>query len=309
MKTKNKKTKKMEIKESVLDLVGNTPMIKLEKNLFAKIEKFDPGGSVKDRIAIRMIECAEKRKELTRDKVIIEPTSGNTGIGIAMAAAVKGYKAVIVMPESVSIERRKIIHAFGAEIILTLAEKGTDGAIELVKKMTAENPDKYFFPNQFSNNCNVLAHYFGTGEEILRQTNGKIDIFVAGVGTGGTLMGVSKRLKEFNPKIKIIGVEPEFGHKIQGLKNMKESKVPKIFERSKIDKTVMISDEEAYETARMIARKYGLLVGMSSGAAAYVAFGIAKENPRKKVVVFLPDGGERYLSTSLFGLPEDKENK
>jgi cysteinyl-tRNA synthetase len=215
---------------NVLEAIGNTPLIRINKlnpnnnvEIYAKLERVNPGGSVKDRIGLNMIKAAEKSGELTKDKTILEPTSGNTGIGLAMVAAVKGYKSLFVMSESVSIERRKILKAFGSDILLTDPKKGTDGAIEKAYTMSREEPDKYFMPDQFNNDENWKAHYHGTGEEIWKQTNGKVTMFVAGIGTSGTLAGISRRLKEHNKDIKIIAAEPLLGHKLQGLKNMKEA--------------------------------------------------------------------------------------
>ena len=222
----------------ITKLIGHTPLIKLNRlnpnkkaAVWAKIESFNPGGSVKDRVALSMVEGAEKSGALTRDKTIIEATSGNTGIGLALVAAVKGYPLLLAMPESASIERQKILRAYGAKILLTPARLGTDGAIEKVYQMARENPDLYFLPDQFNNDDNIMAHYHGTGREIWEQTGGKVTMVVATMGTTGTLMGLTKRLKEFNPNIKIVGVEPYLGHKIQGLKNMKESYKPGIYDK------------------------------------------------------------------------------
>jgi cysteinyl-tRNA synthetase len=298
--------------KSFLDLVGATPMVELKRvnpnpkvRLLAKIEGFNPGGSVKDRIAKRMIEAAELSGELTPDKIIIEATSGNTGIGLATVAAAKGYKLMLTMSESASMERRQILMALGAEIKLTPGHLGTDGAIEEVYRLAREHPDEYFLTDQYNNPANVDAHYLGTGVEIWEQTGGRIDVFVATMGTTGTLMGCSKRLKEYNPAIRIVGVEPYLGHKIQGLKNLKEAYVPGIFDRSRLDELVNIDDEDAYETARRLAREEGVFVGMSSGAAVFVAIEKAKSMTEGVVVTLLPDGGERYLSTPLF-VPREK---
>lgn len=296
------------ISNSALDLIGNTPLVRINKlvgphdaTVLAKLERQNIGGSVKDRIGKFMIEAAEREGKLTKDKIILEPTSGNTGIGIAIAAAVKGYRALFVMPESVSIERRKILQAFGAELLLTPKEKGTDGAIEQAYAMAKQHPDKYFLPNQFNNKWNPRAHYETTGKEIWEQTNGRVDMVIAAMGTTGTIMGTGKRLKEFNKNIKVIGVEPYLGHKIQGMKNMKEAYVPSIYVSRQLDEKVNIKDEDAYETARQLALKEGLLVGMSSGAVMYVALQKAKELGVGKIIVaILPDTGERYLSTELF---------
>ena len=290
----------------ILQCIGNTPVTCIDSNpnpkvkLFAKLEGNNPGGSVKDRIALYMIEMAEKEKKLTRDKIILEATSGNTGIGLAMVASAKKYRVKLTMPACVSIERRRILEAFGAELILTPPDEGTDGAIRLAHRILSEDPEKYFMPNQFDNDANVLAHYETTGKEIIEQTKGKITHFVAGMGTTGTLMGVSKRLKEFNKDIQIIGVEPVLHHRIQGLKNMSESIRPKIFDESRLDERCLVNDDEAFDTTRMMAVKEGMFVGMSSGAAMHVALRKSSELREGVIVVILPDRGDRYLSTALF---------
>ncbi|MCG2720442.1 MAG: cysteine synthase family protein [Thermodesulfovibrionales bacterium] len=268
--------------------------------LFAKLEGNNPSGSVKDRIALSMIEAAEKAGTLTKDKIILEATSGNTGIGLAMVASAKQYRVKLTMPACVSIERRRILEAFGAELILSPSEEATDGAIRLVHKIFDEEPGRYFMPNQFDNGANVLAHYETTGKEIIEQTEGRVTHFIAGMGTTGTLMGVSKRLKEYNKDIKIIGVEPVAHHRIQGLKNMSESIVPKIFEPGRIDEHYYVNDEEAFDTTRKLAVKEGIFVGMSSGAAMNIALRKSSELKDGVIVVLLPDRGDRYLSTSLF---------
>ncbi|MDI6777200.1 MAG: cysteine--tRNA ligase [Syntrophales bacterium] len=297
--------------ESIISAVGNTPLVEIRRlnpnkrvKVFAKLESFNPGGSIKDRPALYMINEAEKRGELTKDKIILEPTSGNTGIGLALIAAAKGYKLCLAMPESASEERKRILKAMGTEIYLTPAALGTDGAIEMVYNLMREHPEKYFVPDQFNNPDNVAAHYYGTAEEIWQQTGGAVTMVVATLGTTGTAMGISKRLKEYNREIKIIGVEPYLQHKIQGLKNMKESYRPGIFDKNRLDEKINILDEDAFEMARRLAREEGILVGMSSGAAVHVAIQKAKEMEDGLVVAILPDGGERYLSTDLF---TDKE--
>jgi len=291
----------------ILQCIGNTPLASIDGlnpnpkvKLFAKLEGNNPGGSVKDRIALYMIEAAEKEGRLTRDKIILEATSGNTGIGLAMVAAAKKYRVKLTMPACVSMERRKILEAFGAELLLSPSEEGTDGAIMLAHRIGSEEPERYFMPNQFDNQANVLAHYETTGKEIIEQTDGKITHFVAGMGTTGTLMGVGKRLKEFNKDIKIIGVEPILNHRIQGLKNMSESIIPKIFDPSILDERYIVNDEEAFDATRMLAVKEGIFVGMSSGAAMNIALRKSSELREGVVVVVLPDRGDRYLSTSLF---------
>jgi len=297
------------IARDALDLIGNTPLVKINKltgkkdaTILAKLERQNIGGSVKDRIAKSMIEDAERTGKLTKGKIILEPTSGNTGIGLAIVAAVKGYKMLFVMPESVSLERRKILQALGAEILLTPKEKGTDGAIEKAYGMMKEDGGKkYFMPDQFNNPANVQAHYETTAEEIWRDTDGKVDMVIAAMGTTGTVMGTGKRLKELNPKIKIVGVEPLLGHKLQGMKNMNEAYRPGIYNRKGLDEKVYIKDEDAFQMTRELALKEGLLVGMSSGAAMFVALQKAKELGKgRTIVVVLPDTGERYLSTELF---------
>ncbi|PIQ93682.1 MAG: cysteine synthase B [Nitrospirae bacterium CG_4_10_14_0_8_um_filter_41_23] len=291
----------------ILQCIGNTPLASIDSinpnprvKLFAKLEGNNPGGSVKDRIALYMIESAERDGKLTRDKIILEATSGNTGIGLAMVASAKKYRVKLTMPACVSIERRRILEAFGAELILSPSEEGTDGAIRLAHNILSEEPEKYFMPNQFDNGANILAHYETTGKEIIEQTGGRITHFVAGMGTTGTLMGAGKRLKEFNKDIKIIGVEPVLGHRIQGLKNMSESIAPKIFNPQKLDERYIVNDEEAFDTTRMLVVKEGIFAGMSSGAAMHIALRKSSELKEGVIVVILPDRGDRYLSTSLF---------
>jgi len=292
---------------NIIDTIGNTPLIELSKvnkkpnvRLLAKLESSNPGGSVKDRAAFYMIKKAEETEILTPKKIILEPTSGNTGIALAMIGAAKGYKVTLVIPECVSIERRRILEAFGANIVLTPGCEGTDGAIRKAHTLLNENPENYFMPNQFENESNVLAHYETTGPEIFQQTKGLIDIFIAGMGTTGTLMGVGKYLKEQKPNVKIIGIEPPLGHTIQGLKNMKESIVPKIYRPDLLDEKITVNDEEAFETARQLATKEGVFVGMSSGAAVAGALRIIENMDDGVVVTLLPDRGDRYLSTTLF---------
>jgi len=292
---------------SILAAIGNTPLVEIRKlnpnpkvKILAKLEYFNPGGSIKDRTALYMIEEAEKSGLLTHNKTVIEATSGNTGIGLALVCAVKGYKLLLTMSESVSVERQKILKARGAKILLTPGRLGTDGAIEEVYNLALENPDTYYMTDQFNNKANCLAHYHGTAKEIWEQTKGNVSMVVATLGTTGTLMGVSKRLKEYNPDIKIVGVEPYLGHKIQGLKNMKEAYRPEIFKKTRLDKIVNIEDEEAFEMTRKLAKKEGLFVGMSSGAAMVIAGKVAETMAEGTIVVIFPDGGERYLSTPLF---------
>lgn len=292
---------------NILELVGDTPLVRVNRlwdhpkvELYAKVEYMNPGGSVKDRVALSMIEAAERSGELTPGKTILEATSGNTGIGLAMVAAVKGYKAAMCLSESASEERKKILRAYGAELILTPGHLGTDGAIEEAYRLAREEPDKYFCPDQFNNQFNWRAHYDTTADEIYQATEGKVRVVVITMGTTGTLMGICRRMRELDPKVRVVGVEPYLGHKIQGLKNMKESMVPGIFARREPDEIVNIDDEQAYECARRLAREEGIFVGMSAGAAMKVALDEAARLAEGVVVALLPDGGERYLSTSLF---------
>ncbi len=296
---------------NVLDRIGNTPLVPIRRlrtnpkvQIFGKIESVNPGGSVKDRIALSMIEAAEEAGELSREKTIIEASSGNTGIGLALVSAVKGYRCLIAMSEGASIERRKIMKAFGADILLTPAEKGTDGAIEAVYELARKYPHKYYLTDQFNNPANWRAHYEGTAPEIWRDTQGKVTHVVAGMGTTGTLMGLSRFFRDHRLPVKVIGVEPYPGHQIQGLKNMKESYPPGIFERKLLDKILNVPDEEAFELTRRLAREEGIFVGMSSGAALFGALEIAKELKEGIIVVIFPDGGERYLSTPLWAFED-----
>ena len=296
---------------SILDLIGNTPLVEITKlfshpkvKILAKLEYFNPGGSIKDRAALKMIEEGEKSGQLTREKTVIEATSGNTGIGLALVCAVKGYNLLCVMSELASEERQKILKARGADILLTPGHLGTDGAIEEVYRLCRENPDTYFMTDQFNNDANWRAHDEGTSKEIWEQTQGSITTLVAALGTTGTVMGLSRGLKKFNPAIQIVAVEPYLGHKIQGLKNMKEAYVPEIYDKSLLDEKVNVDDDSAYEMARRLAREEGIFVGMSSGAAMVEAIHQAHQMTEGVVVVILPDGGERYLSTPLFAVKE-----
>ncbi|MFD1176425.1 cysteine synthase A [Paenibacillus puldeungensis] len=302
---------------NLTELIGNTPLLLLsnfiEKNqvpaeIIAKLEYFNPAGSVKDRIGFAMIKDAEERGVINQDTVIIEPTSGNTGVGLAFAAAALGYKLIIALPESFSIERRKLMLALGAELVLTPANEGMAGAIKKAEELAAETPNS-FIPQQFKNPANPEIHKTTTADEIWRDTDGQVDIFIAGVGTGGTISGVGEGLKQRNPSVKIIAVEPydspvlsggkKGAHKIQGIG---AGFVPDNFKRDVVDEILQVRNEEAYDTARQLARSEGLVVGISSGAAVFAALQIARrpENHNKKIVVLLPDTGERYLSTDLF---------
>lgn len=309
----------MRVANDVTELIGGTPMVKLNKmvgpesaTVYVKLEFFNPAGSIKDRIAYSMIKAAEEQGILKEDSVIVEPTSGNTGIGLAMVAAARGYRLILVMPESMSIERRKLLAAFGAEFILTPAYEGMKGAIDKALELVRENKN-YFMPQQFENLANPEYHRKTTALEILEQTQGKIDVFVAGVGTGGTITGVGEVLKSKIPNLKVVAVEPATSavlsggepgpHKIQGIG---AGFVPEILNREIIDSINPVSNEDAMETARRLAKEEGLLVGISSGAAVYAALQQAKKLDKDKVVVAIaPDTGERYLTTELYKLPHE----
>lgn len=301
----------------ISQLTGKTPLMELvnfERNccadakILAKLEFFNPAGSVKDRVANKMISDAEEKGILKKDSVIIEPTSGNTGIGLAAISAAKGYRVILTMPETMSVERRNLLKAYGAEIVLTDGEKGMNGAIEKAKEIAVSTKNS-FIAGQFENMANPQAHYETTGPEIWQDTDGKVDIFIAGIGTGGTLSGTGRFLKEKNPDIKIIGVEPSDSpvitqgksgaHKIQGIG---AGFIPKTLDTKIYDEVITVSAEDAFSTGRMLAREEGILVGISSGAAAYAASLVSKreENKGKTIVVLLPDSGERYLSTPMF---------
>ncbi len=291
----------------LIDSIGKTPLVDISAlidrpgiKLLAKLEGNNPGGSVKDRPALYMITKAEESGELTTDKIILEPTSGNTGIAIAMIGAAKGYRVKLVMPACVSTERRGILEAYGAETVLSPGCQMTDGAIRLAHKILGEEPGHYFMPNQYSNPNNPLAHYETTAPEIMVQTDGDIDYFVAGMGTSGTLMGISRYFSEHAPQVKVIGIEPGLGHKIQGLKNMHEAIVPKVYDKQRLAEKLLIEDEVAYDMSRKLALQMGLFVGMSSGAAVAGALKFAENINHGTIVTLLPDRGDRYLSTNLF---------
>lgn len=297
----------MDIKANILEAIGMTPMVKINRlspnpsvNIYAKVEGANPSGSIKDRIAVKMIEEAERDGRLRPGQTIIEATSGNTGIGLAVVGVVKGYPVEIVMSEAVSVERRKIIRAYGGKVTLTPAADGTDGAIRLARKLVAENPGKYFMPDQFSNAANYLAHYENTALEIWQQTGGRIDYLVCALGTSGTLMGLSKFLKTMKPSIRVVCAHPTKGHYIQGLKNMEEAIVPGIYDPSAIDIQELVESEEAIGMAREIIAKEGIFAGMSSGAAMLAAVRTAERIPSGDIVVLFPDRAEKYLSTTMF---------
>jgi S-sulfo-L-cysteine synthase (O-acetyl-L-serine-dependent) len=293
--------------QSLLESIGSTPVVEVGSlstnpcvRIMAKLEGNNPGGSIKDRPARHMILAAEASGELTPDKVILEPTSGNTGIALAMIAAARGYRIKLVMPACVSVERRSVLEAYGAEIVLSPACEATDGAIRLAHKIYGDDPDRYYMPNQYANPNNVLAHYETTAPEIMRQTGGSITHFVAGMGTSGTLMGVSKYFREAKPEVQIVAVEPVLGHKIQGLKNMLEAIVPPIYDPQAYHRKLVVEDDVAFETARLLAAKQGIFCGMSGGAAVVGALRLAAELESGVIVVIIPDRGDRYLSTNLF---------
>ena len=307
----------MTVYKAISDLIGNTPLVELthieekeglEASVVAKVEFFNPAGSVKDRIAKKMIEDAEKKGLIKPGATLIEPTSGNTGIGIASVAAAKGYKAIMTMPETMSVERRNLLKAYGAKVVLTDGKAGMKGAIAKAQELAASTPNS-FIPSQFENPSNPQAHYESTGPEIWKDTEGKVDIFVAGVGTGGTVSGTGKYLKDQNPNVKVVAVEPATspvlseGHAgPHGIQGIGAGFVPNTLDTSVYDEVFTVTNEQAYETGRLIAHNEGMLVGISSGAATYAAIQIAKrpENKGKTIVVLLPDTGERYLSTPMF---------
>ena len=287
--------------------IGNTPLVALGHlnpnpavRVLAKLEGNNPGGSVKDRTAWWMIRKAEKEGKLTPEKIILEPTSGNTGIALAMLAAARGYRIKLVMPACVSMERRAILEAYGAELVLSPPDEATDGAIRLAHQILGDAPDVYFMPNQYANPANPQVHYETTGPEIYRQTAGAVDVFVAGLGTSGTLMGTGRYLREQKPSVQIIGVEPVLRHTVQGLKNMQEAIVPEIYQAAALDRKIVVGDEEAFEMTRQLASREGIFAGMSSGAAVVGACRMAEEMAGGTLVVLLPDRGDRYLSTTLF---------
>ena len=305
----------MNVYKNVSELIGKTPLLELtnienelglKSKLYAKLEYFNPAGSVKDRVALKMIEDAEAQGLLKKGSVIIEPTSGNTGIGLASVAASKGYKLIITMPETMSVERRKLIAAYGAELVLTDGSKGMNGAIEKAEELSRENPNS-IVAGQFVNPSNPKAHYETTGPEIWEDTDGKVDIFVAGVGTGGTITGTGEYLKSKNENIKIIGIEPSDSPVLSGgkagahpLQGIGAGFVPDVLNVNIIDEIATVSGDEAYSASRLLARSEGVLVGISSGAALHIAIEKAKKEEGKTIVVLLPDLGDRYLSTTLF---------
>jgi len=303
----------MKIAENVLQLIGYTPLMVVQNpknhaNIWAKLESFNPGGSSKDRIGMVIIEDAEDRGFLQKDTVIVEPTSGNTGIGLAIAARVKGYRLILTMPETMSVERRKLLAAYGAELVLTPGADGMQGAVDRAEQIAKALPHA-FMPRQFSNPANATAHYYTSGWEIWRDTDGLVDILIAGIGTGGTITGCGRRLKELKPSIQVIGVEPANSplltegkvgsHKLQGIG---PNFIPEVLDRNLLDEVLTVKDEAAYEMCRSFAESHGVLIGISSGAALVAAYEVAArpENSEKNIVVILPDGGEKYLSLGIF---------
>ena len=299
-------------RKSILELVGNTPLVKLEKSLpddirekpveiYAKLESYNPGGSVKDRPATRMIVEAIQSGKLTKDKIILDATSGNTGIALAMVGTALGYKVELAMPSNVSEERKRIIQAYGAKIHFTDPLQSTDGAILYVRKLVEKYPDRYYYIDQYNNDANWKSHFYSTAVEIWEQTNHKITHFIAGIGTGGTIMGTGRRLKIFNPDIQVIGVQPDSPfHGIEGLKYIETSIKPGIFDENRLDRTMFIDTDGAYERARELAKKEGIFVGQSSGAAFEAAIRLAREIDEGTIVFICPDGGEKYLTTALW---------
>ncbi|MEE8209396.1 MAG: cysteine synthase family protein [bacterium] len=292
----------------ILELIGNTPLLRLNHvgrefphvEFYAKSEWFNPGGSVKDRPALKMIEVAEETGELTKNKIILDSTSGNTGIAYALVAGIKGYKVELVMPGNVSEERKKIVTSYGAGIVYSDPLEGSDGAQRKAQRLARELPDKYYMPDQYNNEANPLAHYETTGPEILEQTDGRITHFVAGIGTGGTIMGAGRRLKEFNPDIQLIAIEPEQPlHGLEGLKHMESSITPSIYVRSFHDDLIPVKTEDGYAMAHRLAHEEGLFVGHSSGAAMVGALEVASRIKEGVVVTIFPDGGDRYISTNF----------
>ena len=293
--------------DSILETIGETPLVRIRRMnpepgvvLYAKVEGFNPMGSVKERIALRIVEEAEKRGELKPGMTLLESSSGNTGIGVAMVGAVKGYPVVITMAQRVSVERRQILKALGAAIVFTSAEGGSDEAWDLADRLHAENPAKYFRIGQYVNPDNVRAHYEGTAEEVWRQTQGRIDWLVLTLGTCGTLVGMARRLKERNPRLRVVSVEPQPAHTQQGLRNMTESRVPEIMDWALVDERLTVEDGDAYRTARDLALKEGIFAGISSGTVMFAALLIARRIKTGHIVTLLPDRGEKYLSTPLY---------
>ena len=300
------------IYSSAEELIGGTPLLELRHlhsgaRVLAKLERTNPGGSVKDRVAVAMVNDAESRGILKPGATIIEPTSGNTGIGLALVAAVRGYKAIIVMPDSMSVERQKLLAAYGAQLVLTPGAEGMKGAIAKAEQLAKDIPGS-FIAGQFENPANAQAHYNTTGPEIWQDTDGQVDIFVAGVGTGGTVTGTGRYLKEKNPQVQVVAVEPADSPLLSGgqagphgLQGIGANFIPQVLDTAVYDRVISVTQQQAHEAARLLAQKEGILAGISSGAALHAAMELANENPGKTIVVLLPDTGDRYLSTNLFG--------
>jgi cysteine synthase len=295
------------VENNILETIGNTPLVKIGRmnpnnrvTLMAKIESANPSGSLKDRVACYIISKAEEEGALSKDKIILESTSGNMGISLAMVAAVKGYRVAVTLLESASIEKRNLLEGYGVKVFLIPTEKGPDGARDEAMRLYKQYPEKYFLVGQNFNKNNVLAHYETTGREIWKDTNGEVDYFVAGIGTSGTIIGVGKRLKELKPEVKVIGVEPYPNHKVYGLKNLEQSRIPEIYDPRWVDEIIRVSDEEAIKTARELVRKEGILAGISSGAVISAALEKIKVLDKGKMVALLADSGERYLSTGFY---------
>lgn len=307
----------LSIRPSILDEIGNTPLLRIRKfidplkpvELYAKLEMFNPGGSVKDRPALQMILDAEASGALTPEKTILDSTSGNTGIAYAMIGAAKGYRVDLVMPANASVERRHVIQAYGGRLVLSDPTEGSDGAILKCREMLAADPGRYYKPDQYNNPSNPKAHFLHTAPEIWAQTGGRITHFVATIGTSGTLVGTGRRLKELNPDIQVIAVEPPEFHGIEGLKNMDVSIVPGIYDPSVYDRKIRVETEEAYAAVRRLARELGLLVGQSCGAALVGALRVAEEAGEGVVVTLFPDSGEKYMSTPLWRLEREEDGK
>jgi cysteine synthase len=295
------------IGELILETIGNTPLLRINRlnpnpgvSIYAKLEGFNPLGSVKERIALAMIEGAERDGVLTKDKVIVESSSGNTGIGLAMVGAVKGYKVMITMSERASIERLQTLRILGAEVVVTSAAGGSDEAWDKADEIARSDPGRYVRLNQYTNRYNPLVHYETTGEEIWRQTDGKVDVLVVGLGTTGTIMGAGRRLREYNPRLRIVAVEPQPKHQQQGLRNMETSRLPPILDWRLIDERLVVLDEDAFRMARRLCREEGLFLGISAGTAIHAAAEVARSMHDGSIVTVLPDRGERYLTTPLF---------
>jgi cysteine synthase len=293
--------------DSILETIGNTPLVRIRRmspmpdvEILAKVEGFNPMGSVKERIALRIVEEGERRGELRPGMTLLESSSGNTGIGLALVGAVKGYPVVVTMARRVSVERRQILHALGATIVFTSPEGGSDEAWDLADRMHADNPGKYFRVGQYVNPDNVRAHYEETAEEVWRQTGGRMDRLVLTLGTCGTLVGMARRLKELEPRLQVVSVEPQMCHGQQGLRNMTESRLPEIMDWSLVDERLTITDEDAFRTARELALKEGIFAGISSGSVMFAALEVARRLETGRIVTLLPDRGEKYLSTSLY---------